>query len=80
MKVDTLVPKYLRVKHITELYPIGKSTIWALAKKGILHPIKASVGVTVFERSELEAFFNGKSQNDEVAEWIHTKAKHIKKH
>lgn len=60
-KPYTEIGKKLRAKKIAELYPVGQSTIWAYAKKGLLTPIRVTPGVTVFDISEVEALFNGKS-------------------
>jgi predicted DNA-binding transcriptional regulator AlpA len=54
--------EYLRPSQIAKEYPISQSSLWRYAKLGLLQPKKVTNGVTVFLRSELEAFFSGKSQ------------------
>ncbi|NBK99103.1 MAG: DNA-binding protein [Erysipelotrichia bacterium] len=49
----------MRVRHITNEFPVSASTVWLYAKQGKLTPIKVTDGVTVFDRTEVEAFFNG---------------------
>lgn len=53
---------YLRPSQVAKEYPISLSSLWRYSKLGLLHPKKITAGVTVFMRSELEEFFNGKSQ------------------
>lgn len=60
--------EYLRPSQVAKEYPISISSIWRYAKLGLLHPKKITSGCTVLLRSELEAFFNGKS-NTEVSQW-----------
>lgn len=56
--------EYLRPSQVAKEYPISISSIWRYSKLGLLHPQRVTNGVTVFLRSELEAFFNGKSNMD----------------
>lgn len=60
--------EYLRPSQIAKEYPISQSSLWRYAKLGLLTPQKVTTGVTVFLRSELEAFFNGKSLKEAVNE------------
>lgn len=61
--------EYLRPSQVAKEYPISISSIWRYAKLGLLHPQRVTNGVTVFLRSELEAFFNsGKSLKEAVNE------------
>jgi len=57
--------KLHRVGSASEYLAMGKSTIWYLSKKGLLHPIKLSDRVTVWKQSDLDAFIA--SRIDEVA-------------
>jgi len=57
--------KLHRVGSVAEYLAIGKSTVWFLSKKGLLHPIKLSERVTVWKQSDLDAFIA--SRIDEVA-------------
>lgn len=56
----------MRIRQVVETYPISKATVWRFAKQGKFNSYKLTDGITVFKRSELEAFFGGKSQNVEV--------------
>lgn len=55
------IPQRLRAKHISKLYGVSTSSIWNYAKQGFITPIKVTSGVTVFDREEIENFFNGKA-------------------
>ena len=57
--------KLHRVGSVSEYLAMGKSSIWALSAKGLLHPIKLSERVTVWKQSDLDAFIA--SRIDEVA-------------
>lgn len=52
-------PQKMRAKHIAKENCIGLSTVWNYAKQGLLTPISITKGCTVFDRKEVEAFFNG---------------------
>jgi predicted DNA-binding transcriptional regulator AlpA len=52
-------PQRIRAKQIALENSIGESTVWNYAKQGLLTPIKITKGMTVFNRDEVEAFFNG---------------------
>jgi len=60
--------EYLRPAQVVNEYPISISSIWRYAKLGLLHPQKVTGGVTIFLRSELEAFFSGKSLKEAINE------------
>lgn len=49
----------MRVRHIVSEFPISQATVWLYAKQGKLTPIKVTDGITVFDRAEVEALFNG---------------------
>jgi len=57
--------KLHRVGSVAKYLAMGKSTIWYLSKRGVLHPIKLSPRVTVWKQSDLDAFIA--SRIDEVA-------------
>jgi predicted DNA-binding transcriptional regulator AlpA len=55
-------PQKMRAKQVAHENGIGLSTVWNYAKQGLLTPIKITKGMTVFDRSEVEAFFNGSAK------------------
>lgn len=59
------LPKWVRPKVAAKYGGVSIASIWNYAKQGLLHPIKVTRGVTVFDRDEIEAFFSG--SNSEVA-------------
>jgi len=58
--------QHLRPKQVAEEYHIGLSTVWRYAKLGYFTPIKITGGVTVFLRNELDNFFTGNAQSQNV--------------
>lgn len=58
MAQNTLQQK-LRARQIASEFGIGLSTVWHYSKLGLLTPIKITNGLTVFDRKEVEALFNG---------------------
>lgn len=56
---QTTPQQKMRVKHIVNEFPTSPASIWLYAKQGKLTPIKITDGVTVFDRKQVEAFFNG---------------------
>ena len=58
----------MRASQVAKEFPVSQASLWRYAKLGLLHPIKVTTGCTVFKRSELKAFFSGKSQM-EVSQW-----------
>lgn len=55
----------MRAKEVAEYLGIGLSTVWLYAKQGKLKPINLSSRVTVFQKSDIDAFIA--SRIDEVA-------------
>jgi len=51
----------LRAKDIVKIYSIGLSTVWLYAKQKKITKIKVSDRVTVFDKDEVDRFF----QNNE---------------
>lgn len=51
----------LRVKDASKYLGVCKATVWAYAKEGKLHPIKLSPRVTVFRKSDLDAFIEAQA-------------------
>ena len=49
--------KYYRAKDVAKYLSIGLSTVWDMAKKGRITPIKLSQKVTVFHKQELDSLF-----------------------
>ena len=51
--------RLLRVKEVSELVGIGKSTVWAWVKEGKFpKPVKLSDRVTVWRESEVQTFIS----------------------
>jgi excisionase family DNA binding protein len=48
--------KYLRDKEVAQYLGVAKSTIWLFSKQGKIKAIKLSDRVTVWARSDLDAF------------------------
>ena len=46
----------MRAKEVAEYIGIGLSTVWLYAKQGLLKPINLSPRVTVFKKSNIDAF------------------------
>ena len=49
----------MRAKEASKYIGVGLSTIWLYAKQGKITAYKISDRVTIFKRSELDAFVNG---------------------
>lgn len=45
-----------RVPNLMEILGVKRSTVWLYAKQGKLKPIKLSPRVTVFKKSDIDAF------------------------
>lgn len=45
-----------RDKQVAQYLSISVSTVWLYAKQGKLHPVKLSPRVTIFKKSDLDAF------------------------
>ena len=54
----------MRAKEVAEYLGIGLSTVWLMSKEKKLKPIKLSPRVTIFRKSEIDAFIA--SRIDEV--------------
>jgi len=54
-----MLQQNFRAKQAAQYLGVGLSTIWLYAQQGKLHPIKLSARVTVFKKSDLDAFING---------------------
>ena len=50
----------LRAKEVAEYIGIGLSTVWLYAKQGLLKPINLSPRVTVFKKSDIDAFITSR--------------------
>tara|TARA_B110000503_G_scaffold65321_1_gene102696 strand:- start:266 stop:463 length:198 start_codon:yes stop_codon:yes gene_type:complete len=58
---------YLRVNAVAEYLDMGVSTIWAWSDKqvdGFPQPRKLSPRVTVWKKSDIDAWINGLNSND----------------
>jgi len=55
----------MRAKEVAEYLGIGLSTVWHYSKQKLLKPINLSPRVTVFKKSDIDAFIA--SRIDEVA-------------
>lgn len=53
------LPQKMRAKHVVKEFSIGLSTLWRYVKQGKLKVTKVTDGVSVFDRDEVIAFFNG---------------------
>lgn len=60
------LPQKMRAKQVAKEFSIGCSTLWRYVKDGRIKVTKVTAGVSVFDRDEIIAFFNGKTQNVEV--------------
>lgn len=62
MKIENKVPQQvvenIRAKEAHKYLGCGLSTLWLWAKQGKIKAYKLSDRVTIFKRSELEAFIN----------------------
>ena len=61
MKIDNNVPQQvenMRAKDAAKFLGCGLSTIWLWVKQGKIKAYRISDRVTIFKRSELEAFIN----------------------
>ena len=47
-----------RDKQASQYLGVGVSTVWLYVKQGKLHPVKLSPRVTIFKKSDLDAFIN----------------------
>jgi len=52
----------LRPKEAAKYLACGLSTLWYWQKKGLLKSYKLSDRVTIFKKSDLDAFINGGSE------------------
>ena len=55
--------EYLRAKDAHKYLGIGMSTLWLYARQKKIKPIKLSERVTVFKKSDLEAFVLSRIEN-----------------
>lgn len=49
---------YMRPQEVAKYLKIGLSTVWYLAKKGDLKPIKITPRVTVFSLNDIQNFIS----------------------
>lgn len=60
--IQTALPVWLRMKQVTELYPLGRSTIYNLIEKGLIKSTTTRIdrnqryGARLINRASLEAF------------------------
>ena len=59
---ETPTPENLRAKEASKYLSIGLSTLWLYAKQGKIKPIKLSDRVTIFKKSDLDNFINGRNE------------------
>lgn len=50
-----------RDKQASQYLGVGVSTIWLYAKQGKLHPVRLSSRVTIFKKSDLDAFIEAQA-------------------
>lgn len=53
--------KMLRARQVADVYAIGLSSVWALAKQGKLKVYRPSKGTSLFKIDELNAYFLGEN-------------------
>lgn len=53
------LPQKMRAKQVAKEFSIGVSTLWKYVKDGRIKVTRVTAGVTVFDREEILAFFNG---------------------
>jgi predicted DNA-binding transcriptional regulator AlpA len=59
LPLKDFAPKTLRLKQAVARYGVGRTTMWALAARGVLHPVRVSKRVTLWRVDELDAYFTG---------------------
>ncbi|MDD2826974.1 MAG: hypothetical protein PHF52_08670 [Sulfurospirillaceae bacterium] len=64
--MEQIKTQHLRAKQVAKEYHCGVSTVWHYAKLGYLTPKKITRGVTVFLRNEVDNFFTGNTQSQNV--------------
>lgn len=50
-----------RDKQAAQYLGVSISTVWLYAKQGKLHPVKLSPRVTIFKKSDLDAFIEAQA-------------------
>jgi len=53
---EIYMEQHFRDKDAAQYAGVGKSTIWLWASQGKLHPVKLSPRVTIFLKSDVDAF------------------------
>lgn len=53
------LPQKMRAKQVAKEFSIGVSTLWKYVKDGRIKAYRITSGVTVFDKDEVIAFFNG---------------------
>ena len=67
------LPVWLRMKQATDLYPLGRSTIYNLIEKGLIKSTTTRVdknqryGCRLINRASLEAFLEARATGGETA-------------
>lgn len=51
-----------RIKEASTYVGVKPSTLWLYARQGKIHPVRLSPRVTIFLRSDLDAFINGATE------------------
>lgn len=51
--------KFLRIKSVTGMYSISRSSVYNFVNSGKIRAIKISEAITVYSVAELDALFNG---------------------
>jgi len=59
--------EHFRDKQASQYLGVGVSTIWLYAKQGKLHPVRLSPRVTIFKKSDLDAFIASQIEAQAVA-------------
>ena len=69
---QTQLPVWLRMKQVTELYPLGRSTIYNLIDQGLIKSTSTRVdenqryGCRLINRASLEAFLEARSSGGDA--------------
>jgi predicted DNA-binding transcriptional regulator AlpA len=56
-----------RDKQAAQYLGVSTSTVWLYAKRGNLHPVRLSPRVTIFKKSDLDAFITSQVEAQAVA-------------
>lgn len=52
---------HLRIKDASKFLGVKPSTLWLYARQGKIHPVRLSPRVTIFKKSDLDAFIEAQA-------------------